>query len=469
MLAMQNVTHFAEGGDALATWQGHHARALQAALDAGLAGDDAGFQQAQVLEAFGQHFLTDMFSGGHVRTPRREIMAFYAERAGTMAEAFVANLRARVEPALVSQVMAQITIPAPQLRGNLTQDIVREKVHAAVGAKLDEALAKIGGMPRLASLFGLAIAGAVSGALHDREGRQGVVVSSQDHPQPWLAKGDAMLDTSPESRNQAEQAILAAREQLLAARHIGERERRVEATAPAGPPAIVHFAFDFATLDGAAAAAAAAGAYLHVHADSAVELVGYTDPIGSKAYNLGLGQRRADAVKAAVLAGGAQPDQVSVSSRGAADPRAADPRQYGENRRVEFIWQSRAVTPDPTAQNQSVDEGRERAQKALEAFGPPYDAVNRFVPQEVPKMNEPLPEWRWGQMAPELVGDLDGWIKDMVGPHIGKLIEAVPETIPEDGFTLMPRQIVEAIVQELLSAPARTIGQLIGQPPGPGS
>lgn len=462
-LAMENVPHFADGGDALGTWRSHHARALQAALQAGLAGDEASFQQAQTLEAFGQHFLTDMFSGGHVRTPRREIMQFYTEKAATMAPAFVNNVRTRVEAALVSQVMLQLGA----LRGNYTYGKAKEKVHDAVTAKLDEGLAKIGGMPGLVRYFGLGLAGAVSGSMHDRDGRLGVVVSSENHPQPWLAKGDAMLSASPESRAQAELAVVGAREQVLAARQAGARELAVEQLAPESPPAVVHFGLNSAAMDQAEEAARAAGAYLRVNPGSAVELVGHTDPLGTAAYNLGLGQRRADAVKAALLAGGAYPDQISTSSQGEASLRSADPKRYGENRRVDFVWRSREVVPDPATANQSVDPRRERAQQALDALGPPYPAVERFIPRAVPTMNEPLPEWRWGQMAPELVGDLDAWIKDMVGPQAKTLVDAVPETIKEGDFTLAPRQIVAGIVDELLRAPARTIGNLIGQQPGP--
>jgi outer membrane protein OmpA-like peptidoglycan-associated protein len=462
-LAMDNVAHFAEGGDALATWRSHHSRALHEAMEAGLTGDPSRFQQAQLVEAFGQHFLTDMFSGGHVRVPRREIMAYYADRSTAMATAFVTNLRSRVEAALVAQVMLQIP---PPLRGNFTQRKAQEKVHAAVGAKIDEGLAKIGGMPGLARYFGLAIAGAVSGALHDREGRQGVIVNSIAHPQPWLAKGDAMLDASPVSREQAESAVLAAREQLLAARHAGEAEERAERLAPSDPPSVVHFAFESAALTPAAAAAAAgAGVYLHVHPTSHVELVGHTDPLGTDTYNTDLGQRRAGAVRTAVIAGGGRAEQVEASSQGEAAVLTRDPRRFSENRRVEFIWQSRPAASEPS-QDQSVDPRRERALETVTALGPPFEAVEQYVPRPLEEMNEPLPEWRWGQMAPELVADLDTWIKDMVGPHTDKLISAVPETVTEGDYTLAPRQIVQGIVGQLMNAPSRTIGELIGEPPG---
>lgn len=462
-LALTNVTHFAAGGDALATWRSHHQRALQAALEAGLSGNASNFQQAQATEAFGQHFLTDMFSGGHVRTPRRAIMDYYGERATVMASAFVANLRSQVEAGLVSQVMLQVP---PLLRGGYTQGKARERVHGAVGAKIDEGLAKIGGMPGLVRYFGLGLAGAVSGALHDREGRQGVVVNTTAHPQPWLAKGDALLDQSPVSRDQAEQAILAAREQLVQAQHIGANEARIQTVAPVDPPSVIHFRFDSAALGASdEAAAASTGAYLHVHPSSYVELIGHTDPLGGIEYNRGLGQRRADTVRAAALTGGGRQSQMASSSQGEANPVTRDPRRFSENRRVELRWQSRKLPPDPAA-SQLIDPVRQRAQQALDELGPPFRSVERFVPRAIEEMNEPLPEWRWGQLGPDMIADIDRWFKELVGPYTQKLIDAVPVTIREGDYTLAPRQIVSIIVGQLMAAPTGTLGRLIGQAPG---
>lgn len=63
-LAATNWDHF--GTHAVATYRAGHACALQAAAN----GD---YQRAYFLEAFACHFLTDLFSAGHLRTPRKTL------------------------------------------------------------------------------------------------------------------------------------------------------------------------------------------------------------------------------------------------------------------------------------------------------------------------------------------------------------------------------------------------------------
>ncbi|WP_170436752.1 OmpA family protein [Ruegeria arenilitoris] len=49
-------------------------------------------------------------------------------------------------------------------------------------------------------------------------------------------------------------------------------------------------------------------------------IVGYTDAVGSKGYNQGLGQRRANTVARALIAAGVPVDEIgSISSRGKSD------------------------------------------------------------------------------------------------------------------------------------------------------
>jgi hypothetical protein len=88
-LAAGNVSHFSAGGDALATYRQNHGSALKLAFRSGATLLDEKWGEARGTEAFGQHFLTDMFSAGHVRTPRAEIKSWYDQNHPGSVDAFV--------------------------------------------------------------------------------------------------------------------------------------------------------------------------------------------------------------------------------------------------------------------------------------------------------------------------------------------------------------------------------------------
>lgn len=69
-----------------------------------------------------------------------------------------------------------------------------------------------------------------------------------------------------------------------------------------------------------------------------VIVVGHTDFIGSDAYNLKLGQRRAEAVKAYLVAKGVENKRVFTDSKGERQPIASNqtPAGRAKNRRVEI-------------------------------------------------------------------------------------------------------------------------------------
>jgi OOP family OmpA-OmpF porin len=76
---------------------------------------------------------------------------------------------------------------------------------------------------------------------------------------------------------------------------------------------------------------------------STITLVGHTDGMGSVEYNIGLGQRRADAVKAYLVSQGINPNLIQASSKGKSqllnDEKTAegkdDPVKRQANRRVD--------------------------------------------------------------------------------------------------------------------------------------
>ncbi len=72
-----------------------------------------------------------------------------------------------------------------------------------------------------------------------------------------------------------------------------------------------------------------------------VRVEGNADERGSAEYNLGLGQRRADAVKKRMVAAGVSARQIKAVSLGKEKPKATchDESCWKENRRVDFLQQ----------------------------------------------------------------------------------------------------------------------------------
>jgi peptidoglycan-associated lipoprotein len=71
-----------------------------------------------------------------------------------------------------------------------------------------------------------------------------------------------------------------------------------------------------------------------------VRLEGHADERGSREYNIGLGERRAQAVRRMLLIQGATAEQISTVSFGEERPAAmgSDEESYAQNRRVEIKY-----------------------------------------------------------------------------------------------------------------------------------
>ena len=85
---------------------------------------------------------------------------------------------------------------------------------------------------------------------------------------------------------------------------------------------------------------AAHARYLAANPTVRVRLEGHTDERGSREYNIGLGERRAQAVRRALLLQGATETQLSTVSYGAERPAAAGSNEaaWAQNRRVEIVY-----------------------------------------------------------------------------------------------------------------------------------
>jgi peptidoglycan-associated lipoprotein len=101
----------------------------------------------------------------------------------------------------------------------------------------------------------------------------------------------------------------------------------------------VYFEFDSATLTSAGQQALSANARIMTDApDIKIEIQGHADERGTTDYNLSLGEKRADAVKKYMVAGGVSPSRVTTISYG--EERPVDPTStevaWSKNRRAEF-------------------------------------------------------------------------------------------------------------------------------------
>ncbi len=112
-------------------------------------------------------------------------------------------------------------------------------------------------------------------------------------------------------------------------------------SAPGGTSRLIYFDFDSSEIRPEFVSVIAAHAHTLAHnASVRVRLEGHTDERGSPEYNIGLGERRAQAVRHALMLQGVSDAQVATVSYG--EERPALPGQgeeaWAKNRRVEFIY-----------------------------------------------------------------------------------------------------------------------------------
>lgn len=466
-LAADNASHFNADGSATDRWRSGHSTALLGALEAGMRNDATTRNLAEVTEAFAQHFLTDSFSGGHIRVPRADILGWYRTAfAPTVADVFVNTMKARLVDGLTRQISPQTNWP---------DFVIHSRVSDRVDAMADHGIAQIGGHEALVNYFAEAVAGAVSGSLHDLEGRRGVMVTSDAHPEPWRAFGDDQLADSPVSRDQAQQAVAAATAQLDRAFMIGEQFRRDGDVDSA--ITVTYFDFDSAALaSGTAAEIAGVGRYLHLHPETQVTLVGHTDPLGTDDYNLALGRRRADAVAQQLTAASANPDQIAaVQSRGEQDLVSAVPSGYKVDRRVDFVYATRTGTFDDPLQNEALV-------RLHVELPPPYTEVTQYVPHPVATPTSSpadqnatsagtqveLEDWHWGAIPPNLRAEIDTWVRGKASGVTSGLATA-DALNPQDieGYHIEPRLIVQGFIDALLANPSAYLEGAFGRPMSP--
>src|SRR5262245_46956331 len=128
---------------------------------------------------------------------------------------------------------------------------------------------------------------------------------------------------------------------------VGDAGATVDDTATGGPTGellskrVVYFDFDRADIRADSQAVVSAhAAWLAKNPSQKVRLEGHADERGSREYNIGLGERRGQAVRRALLLSGVAEAQLSTVSYGEERPAVAgsDEQAYALNRRVEIVY-----------------------------------------------------------------------------------------------------------------------------------
>ncbi len=104
---------------------------------------------------------------------------------------------------------------------------------------------------------------------------------------------------------------------------------------------VVYFDFDQSDIKSEAAAILAChGKYLSDLPGSKMTLEGHADERGSREYNIGLGERRGNAVSSALQANGGSAAQITVNSYGEERPTCSESDEscWAKNRRVEIVY-----------------------------------------------------------------------------------------------------------------------------------
>lgn len=104
---------------------------------------------------------------------------------------------------------------------------------------------------------------------------------------------------------------------------------------------VIYFDFDKSDIKPEYAAVVTANAqYLVAHPNARLKLEGNTDERGTREYNIGLGERRAQAVRRALMLQGVAQNQLTTVSFGSERPAVEgdDEAAWAKNRRVDLVY-----------------------------------------------------------------------------------------------------------------------------------
>jgi len=148
-------------------------------------------------------------------------------------------------------------------------------------------------------------------------------------PQTLPEGGPAQPDTSGASTSGATGNDVSA---------LSAEQQAIEALKQTGT--IIYFDYDRADIKPEYVAIVAAHAkFLNANPARKLRLEGHSDERGSREYNIGLGERRAQSVRRALLLQGVNETQLTTVSYGEERPavQGSDEAAYAKNRRVELV------------------------------------------------------------------------------------------------------------------------------------
>jgi OOP family OmpA-OmpF porin len=164
-----------------------------------------------------------------------------------------------------------------------------------------------------------------------RDSNPQVAATAQARFDCWVEQTEELFQTED---------IAACRDEFLKAMEELEGKKMVEPGEPT--KYVVLFDFDKSNINAEGQTVidqvvAAAGKMGSVN----ISATGHADRSGSESYNMALSLRRADSVRAALIAGGLSADAITVAGRGESEPAVPTPDGVKEqaNRRVEIILQ----------------------------------------------------------------------------------------------------------------------------------
>ena len=212
LLAARNLSHFSAGGTAWQAYSLWHGKAIADALEAGQTSDQAVWRRALTKEAFGDHFLTDMFSAGHVRTPRAEIRDWYDRHFPGTSEKLISYMARYIFDRLDER---QQLPPLLWWVGWITKSIMADRIRVMGGEAVNS----------------FSLGDIVSLALHNQDNKRLVVVS-EVNPEgqvvpggyTWTAVGDGHLGRSAQgaqTKAMATAGVIASLRDLERIRGVG--------------------------------------------------------------------------------------------------------------------------------------------------------------------------------------------------------------------------------------------------------